>query len=110
MKLTSLLPGVFCCCYDHAVCLTIICADINTIFTINFDAAKSRSWVQTAGITLGLSLGVMAFVDVFVVWLVPSTFLGLAIIVLVIGFIVVAATCEMVVSNALGNHAVGVCS
>ena len=88
----------------------MICGDINAIFTLKFDAQTSRGWIQTAGITLALSLGVMAFVKVFMVWLLPSNFLGLAIILLTLGFIVVAGTCEIVVANAVGNDALGVCS
>ena len=59
MKLTSFCPGVFCFCCGCASC-RILCGGINATFALKFDAEQSRGWIQTAGITLGLSLGVWA--------------------------------------------------
>ena len=87
-----------------------ICADINTVFALKFDDAKIGEWLRITAITCTLSLTVMSFVKIFMAWLLPPTFLGFAIIALSIGFIIVAGVCEELVTNTVGDTAVGVCS
>ena len=96
------LTLLFCSKHTHA--------DINTFFALKFDQADSIEWIRISAITLTLSLTVMSFVKIFMVWLLPQTFLGLAIIVMSVGFFVVAGACETIVVNSVGRSAVGVCS
>lgn len=56
-----------------------------------------------------LSLTLMSFVKILLVWILPQTFIGLAIIVLSVGFILVVGGCETIVGNTLGTDAVGTC-
>ena len=67
-------------------------------------------WLKISAITLVLSSTVMSFVNIFMVWLLPHNFLGLAIIVMYVGFFVVAGACETLVANSVGHSALGVCS
>ena len=80
------------------------------MFVLKFDQATSIEWIRISAITLTLSLTVMSFVKIFMVWLLPQTFLGLAIIVMSVGFFVMAGACETIITHSVGRSAVGVCS
>ena len=86
------------------------CADVNTVFALKFDDATIAEWLQISGITFALSVGVMSFVKILMVWIVPKTFLGLAIILMWFGFVIVAGACQEIVSNTVGDAAIGACS
>ena len=96
------LTLLFCSKHTHA--------DINTFFALKFDQADSIEWIRISAITLTLSLTVMSFVKIFMVWLLPETLLGLAILVMTVGFFVAAGACEAVITNSFGRSALGVCS
>ena len=83
--------------------------DVNTIFSLKFDSAKSYEWMRICVITLVLSQAVMSFLKIFMVWVLPQTYLGLAIILFSAGFIIATVTCEAVVSSTLGSAAVAGC-
>lgn len=83
--------------------------DVNTIFALKFDNETSVEWVKTAAITLVLSIGVMAFVKVIMVWALPRAFLGFGIIMLSVGFVVVAGICQAAVKG-LGGEETGGCT
>ena len=92
------------------LCLTQPYEDINTVFALKFDNAKSIEWLKISAATLTLSLTVMSFIKIAMVWLLPQNFLGLAIIVMTVGFFVVAGACEAIITNSFGRSALGVCS
>ena len=85
-------------------------ADVNTIYTLYFDEAKSIAWMRISVSTLILSLTLMSFVKIFMVWLLPENLLGPAIMVMTVGFFVSAGACETVITNSFGRSALGVCS
>ena len=82
--------------------------DINTFFALKFDRVDSMMWLRISAVTLTLSLTVMAFIKIFMVWLLPESILGLAVFVMTLGFFMSAGACEAVVTNAFGHS--GVCS
>ena len=84
--------------------------DINTFFALKFGPADSIHWIRISMVTLTLSLTVMSFVKIFMVWILPENLLGLAIIVLTVGFFVAAGACETIITNSFGRSALGVCS
>ena len=92
------------------LCSKQLFEDINTVFSLKFDNAKSMEWLKISAVTLTLSLTVMSFVKIVMVWLLPRNFLGLAIIVMTVGFFVVAGACETIIVNSIGRASVGVCS
>merc|ERR1712037_788504 len=79
---------------------------INTVFALKFDNAKSIEWLKISAATLT----VMSFIKIAMVWLLPRNFLGLAIIVMTVGFFVMAGACEAIITNSFGRSALGVCS
>ena len=88
-----------------------IYADINTFFALKFDQADSIEWIRISAITLTLSLTVMSFVKIFMVWLLPETLLGLAILVMTVGFFVTVGACETIMNNYFGPLSdLGACS
>ena len=96
------LTLLFCSKHTHA--------DINTFFALYFDEAESIEWIKICVITLIVSLTVMSFVKIFMVWLLPENLLGLAILVMTVGFFVATGACEAVITNSFGRSALGVCS
>ena len=77
---------------------------------MKFDQAQSIEWMKISGVTLILSLTVMSFVKIAMVWLLPENLLGLAIMVMTVGFFVATGACEAVITNSFGRSALGVCS
>ena len=88
---------------------TKTCKDVNTIFSLKFDSAENYDWIRICVVTLVLSQAVMSFLKIFMVWVLPKTYLGLAIILFSAGFFIVVGTCEAVVSGTLGSTAVAGC-
>ena len=79
------------------------------MFAIKFDRKDTIDWLRISAMTLALSLTLMSFVKIFLVWVLPQTYLGLAMIILAVGFIVVVSGCEFVVENSFGTTAKVIC-
>ena len=88
---------------------TKTCKDVNTIFSLKFDSAENYDWIRICVVTLVLSQAVMSFLKIFMVWVLPKTYLGPVIILFSAGFIIATVTCEAVVSGTLGSAAVAGC-
>ena len=77
-------------------------------YTMFFDYGKSVDWLRTTAITMLLSLTLMSFIKILIVWMLPQLFVGTAIIVITVGFLIVYGTCELALDD-FGADAKSLC-